>query len=206
MFLFQSIKAATEQTLCGDRVSEELLDAADDLYHQRIPQKWSQLGGDSSPPPTWSLAAWFTDLSNRFSHTDRIIVQVNRYPDVVDKNLDIVSKQYPDAVRDRIRDWRALHKKPSGFPFKTLPGNLTGFGSSCGFIFFPGECFDDFVEGHDFSAVGLGGWGLWKISTKLEEGIGGGGGGHQKDFLFSVSVDRSLDGSGNKVSFILYWA
>ena len=86
MLLLQSIKAATEQTMCGDRVSEELLDAADDLYHQRIPHKWSQLGGDSSPPPTWSLAAWFTDLGNRFSHIDRIIVQVKRFPDVVDKN------------------------------------------------------------------------------------------------------------------------
>ena len=62
--------------MCGDRISEELLVAADDLYHLRIPSKWSQLGGDSSPPPTWSLAAWFTDLTNRFSHIDRIIVQV----------------------------------------------------------------------------------------------------------------------------------
>lgn len=70
-----SIKAATEESLCGDRISEELLDSADDLYHMRIPSKWSQLGGESSPPPTWSLAAWFTDLGNRFSHIDRIIVQ-----------------------------------------------------------------------------------------------------------------------------------
>jgi len=70
-----SIKAATEDGLCGDRISEELLGAADDLYHLRIPSKWSQLGGDSSSPPTWSLAAWFTDLANRFSHIDRIIVQ-----------------------------------------------------------------------------------------------------------------------------------
>ncbi|XP_068697910.1 dynein axonemal heavy chain 8-like [Montipora foliosa] len=70
-----AIKAATEENLCGDRVSEELLDAADDLYHLRIPGKWSKLGGDSSPPPTWSLAAWFSDLGNRFSHIDRIIVQ-----------------------------------------------------------------------------------------------------------------------------------
>lgn len=70
-----SIKAATEDGLCGDRISEELLVAADNLYHLRIPSKWSQLGGDSSPPPTWSLAAWFTDLANRFSHIDRIIVQ-----------------------------------------------------------------------------------------------------------------------------------
>ena len=76
--LFQSIKAATEKSLCGDRVSEELLGAADDLYHLRIPSKWSQLGGDSSPPPTWSLAAWFTDLGNRFAHIDRIIVQVKK--------------------------------------------------------------------------------------------------------------------------------
>lgn len=75
--LLQSIKAATEESLCGDRISEELLDSADDLYHMRIPSKWSQLGGESSPPPTWSLAAWFTDLGNRFSHIDRIIVQVN---------------------------------------------------------------------------------------------------------------------------------
>lgn len=76
--LLQSIKAATEDGLCGDRISEELLDAADDLYHSRIPSKWNQLGGDSSPPPTWSLAAWFTDLGNRFSHIDRIIVQVTK--------------------------------------------------------------------------------------------------------------------------------
>ena len=76
LYSLQSIKAATEDSLCGDRVSEELLDAADDLYHLRIPSKWSQLGGDSSPPPTWSLAAWFTDLGNRFTHIDRIIVQV----------------------------------------------------------------------------------------------------------------------------------
>lgn len=70
-----TIKAATEESLCGDRISEELLDAADDLYHLRIPSKWSKLGGDSSPPFTWSLAGWFTDLGNRFSHIDRIIVQ-----------------------------------------------------------------------------------------------------------------------------------
>lgn len=86
ILLLQSIKAATEESLCGDRVSEELLDAADDLYHLRIPSKWSQLGGDSSPPPTWSLAAWFTDLGNRFSHIDRIIVQVHKSRDAVDKN------------------------------------------------------------------------------------------------------------------------
>ena len=75
----QTIKAATEESLCGDRISEELLDAADDLYHLRIPSKWSKLGGDSSPPFTWSLAGWFTDLGNRFSHIDRIIVQVNGF-------------------------------------------------------------------------------------------------------------------------------
>lgn len=80
MRFLQSIKAATEEGLCGDRVTEELLEAADDLYHLRIPRKWCQLGGDSSPPPTWSLAAWFTDLSNRFLHIDRIIVQVNNTP------------------------------------------------------------------------------------------------------------------------------
>lgn len=77
MRFLKSIKAATEEGLCGDRVTEELLEAADDLYHLRIPSKWCQLGGDSSPPPTWSLAAWFTDLGHRFSHIDRIIVQVN---------------------------------------------------------------------------------------------------------------------------------
>ena len=64
--------------MCGDRISEEMLVAADDLYHLRIPSKWSQLGGDSSPPPAWSLAAWFTDLANRFSHIDRIILQVTK--------------------------------------------------------------------------------------------------------------------------------
>ena len=79
----QSIKAATEDGLCGDRISAELLVAADDLYHLRIPSKWSQLGGDTSPPPTWSLAAWFTDLANRFSHIDRIIVQVTKHVDTV---------------------------------------------------------------------------------------------------------------------------
>lgn len=75
-FFWQSLKAATDEGLCGDRVDDELLEAADDLYHLRIPTKWSQLGGDSSPPCTWSLAAWFTDLSNRFTHIDRMILQV----------------------------------------------------------------------------------------------------------------------------------
>ncbi|XP_048577711.1 dynein axonemal heavy chain 8 isoform X3 [Nematostella vectensis] len=70
-----AIKAATDDSVYGDQLSEEMLDAADDLYQLRIPKLWCTLGGDASPPATWSLAAWFTDLGSRFSHIDRIVVQ-----------------------------------------------------------------------------------------------------------------------------------
>ena len=72
----QIIKAATEESLCGDRLSPEMLEAADDLYHMRIPSRWCQLAGGTAPPNTWAIASWFTDLQNRFSHIDRILSQV----------------------------------------------------------------------------------------------------------------------------------
>ena len=74
--LIQAIKVATDDGIYGDQLSDEILQVADDLYHSRIPEKWTSMAGDVTPPSTWSLTAWFTDLSNRFSHIDRIVVQV----------------------------------------------------------------------------------------------------------------------------------
>ncbi|KAK3735811.1 hypothetical protein QZH41_019912, partial [Actinostola sp. cb2023] len=70
-----AIKSATDDGIYGDQLSDDILQVADDLYHSRIPDQWTAMGGDVTPPSTWSLASWFTDLSNRFTHIDRIVVQ-----------------------------------------------------------------------------------------------------------------------------------
>ena len=63
----------------GDLLSPEMLAAADDLFHMRIPQKWRSLAADTAPPANYSLANWLTDLSNRCQHFERILVLVSTY-------------------------------------------------------------------------------------------------------------------------------
>ena len=53
-----------------------MLEVAAALYHQRIPSRWLKLAGNSSPPGSWSLSAWLTDLQSRHSHIERVVTQV----------------------------------------------------------------------------------------------------------------------------------
>lgn len=57
-------------------VPSDVLEAAAALSHLRIPLRWVQLAGNSSPPASWSLSAWLTDLQNRHSHIERLVTQV----------------------------------------------------------------------------------------------------------------------------------
>ncbi|XP_077977225.1 dynein axonemal heavy chain 8-like isoform X3 [Glandiceps talaboti] len=72
----QTLKQLTENptSLFGDKLSEKLVSIADDLYHQRVPEYWCKLAGDSAPPSNWALGAWFNDLSQRCQHFERILV------------------------------------------------------------------------------------------------------------------------------------
>ncbi|XP_041355189.1 dynein gamma chain, flagellar outer arm-like isoform X3 [Gigantopelta aegis] len=69
----QAIKVATEADVLGDQLSSDLLSAADDLYHLRIPQTWCQLAGYSAPPLTWGLGQWLIELHNRCHHFEKIL-------------------------------------------------------------------------------------------------------------------------------------
>jgi hypothetical protein len=40
-------------------------EAADDLYHMRIPQIWCQMAGSAAPPLTMSVAAWLNGDKDR---------------------------------------------------------------------------------------------------------------------------------------------
>jgi hypothetical protein len=57
-------------------VPPDVLEVAAALYHLRIPSRWLQLAGNSSPPGSWTLAAWLTDLQGRHSHIERVVTQV----------------------------------------------------------------------------------------------------------------------------------
>lgn len=61
----------------GDVVCPNVLAAADDLYHLRLPRSWCRLVGSTAPPPSYSLAAWLADLQSRCQHFERILVLVN---------------------------------------------------------------------------------------------------------------------------------
>ena len=54
-----------------------MLDAADDLYHLRIPAHWRHLAGTAAPPSKQSLATWVADLQNRVQHFEKILVLVS---------------------------------------------------------------------------------------------------------------------------------
>lgn len=69
------IKAACEMKM-GDELSSEALQAADDLYHMRIPASWCKLAGSTGPPPTYSLPSWLLDLQARSQHYERILAYV----------------------------------------------------------------------------------------------------------------------------------
>jgi len=72
---FQAIKLATRDDSLGDQLPEQYLKDAEELYHLRIPERLRQLAGSSSPPSSWALAAWLTDLQARFNHMERILYQ-----------------------------------------------------------------------------------------------------------------------------------
>lgn len=57
-------------------VPPDVLEVAAALSHSRIPSRWLQLAGNSSPPGSWSLSAWLTDLQNRHFHIERVVTQV----------------------------------------------------------------------------------------------------------------------------------
>ena len=61
----------------GDELSPEMLEAANDLYHMRIPSAWLKMAGDTAPPATHSLTSWLQDLTYRGQHFERILVYVS---------------------------------------------------------------------------------------------------------------------------------
>ncbi|XP_028415382.1 dynein heavy chain 8, axonemal-like isoform X2 [Dendronephthya gigantea] len=71
----QIIKTSVSDGVHGDLVPPDVLEAANALYHLRIPSRWLRLAGDSSPPGTWSLSAWLADLQSRHSHIERVVTQ-----------------------------------------------------------------------------------------------------------------------------------
>ena len=78
-FLPKAIKTATDADVFGDYLSDEYLKDAEELFHFKVPQRWCQLAGLSSPPNTWTLATWISDLQNRFNHMEKILYQVTRH-------------------------------------------------------------------------------------------------------------------------------
>ncbi|XP_074662754.1 uncharacterized protein LOC141915202 [Tubulanus polymorphus] len=69
----QAIKAAVEVTVFGDQLSPKLVETADALYHNQIPQSWLKLAGPSAPPKSFSLINWLNDLTNRTQHFEKIL-------------------------------------------------------------------------------------------------------------------------------------
>ncbi|XP_064629693.1 uncharacterized protein LOC135488785 isoform X2 [Lineus longissimus] len=57
----------------GDQLTPRMLETADDLYFNRIPQAWLKLAGPTAPPPTYGVDKWLNDLSQRTQHFERIL-------------------------------------------------------------------------------------------------------------------------------------
>ena len=72
----QAIKLATSQESFGDKLPEEYMKDAEELYHLRIPERFRHLAGNSSPPNSWALTAWLSDLQARFNQMEKILYQV----------------------------------------------------------------------------------------------------------------------------------
>jgi hypothetical protein len=79
LITIQIIKTSVSDGIHGDLVPPDVLEVAAALYHLRIPSRWLQLAGDSSPPGSWSLTAWLTDLQSRHAHIERVVTQVCCY-------------------------------------------------------------------------------------------------------------------------------
>ena len=61
----------------GDMLTPDHLEAADDLYHNRIPAHWCRMAGDTAPPQGYACAAWLSDLQNRAQQFERILSLVS---------------------------------------------------------------------------------------------------------------------------------
>lgn len=72
----EAIKQATSDDSFGDKLPEEYLKDAEELYHLRIPERFRKFAGNSSPPYSWTLLAWIADLQARFTHMEKILYQV----------------------------------------------------------------------------------------------------------------------------------
>ena len=60
----------------GDKLSDQYLKDAEEIYHLKIPERFRTLAGQSAPPNSWTLAAWLHDLQARFNHMEKILYQV----------------------------------------------------------------------------------------------------------------------------------
>ncbi|XP_023932050.1 dynein heavy chain 8, axonemal-like [Lingula anatina] len=69
-----AIKNACELGTFGDQLTPDMILAADDLYHMRIPRTWCALSGHSAPPQNYPLGQWLTSLTERNQHFEKIII------------------------------------------------------------------------------------------------------------------------------------
>ena len=60
----------------GDKLPDQYLKDAEEIYHLKIPERFRTLAGQSAPPNSWTLASWLHDLQARFNHMEKILYQV----------------------------------------------------------------------------------------------------------------------------------
>lgn len=71
----QTIKTACDLNQLGVHWSEEVTGVAHALYYQRIPDVWCEAMGPSAPPPVWGLSNFFSDLTMRAEHIEKLLTK-----------------------------------------------------------------------------------------------------------------------------------
>ena len=71
----QAIKSACEITRFGTHWPSGLSNIAHSIYNQRIPDAWCVAMGPSAPLPSWGLVNFFTDLTMRADHIEKVLTK-----------------------------------------------------------------------------------------------------------------------------------